>query len=234
MYLSRIQLRLDRLTPPMMAKWQQAMPYASHQWLWQLFPDQDRRAFLFRQEPASRFYVLSSVAPLDSHVLFDSETKPFTPRLQTGLLLDFQLRANAVVTRNGKRSDVMMDAKYRAKASALPPERWWPEQVDAARAWLVRQGEQHGFTLAPRCDAFDAWAGEAATEAAPAQALSVDGYRQHHFSRREGEAPIAFSSVDYAGTLRITNVERFAHTLHAGLGKSKALGCGLLMVKKAG
>lgn len=234
MYLSRVQLRLDRLTPPMLAKWQQAMPYASHQWLWQLFPGQDQRTFLFRQEPRSRFYMLSSIAPLEHHALFDCETKPFNPRQYNGLLLDFQLRANAVVTRNGKRSDVMMDAKHRAKASALPLERWWPEQVDAARAWLSRQGEQHGFMLAPRRDAFDDWAGEAATEAAPAQAVSVDGYRQHYFSRREGEAPIAFSSVDYAGTLRITDVERFTRALYAGLGKSKALGCGLLMVKRAG
>ncbi len=37
MFLSRVTLDLGKLTPEMMQKWQSASPYASHQWLWQLF-----------------------------------------------------------------------------------------------------------------------------------------------------------------------------------------------------
>nr|VUD27117.1 CRISPR-associated protein, Cse3 family protein [Salmonella sp. NCTC 7297] len=56
MYLSRIQLRFNNLRPEMLKKWHSARPYASHQWLWQLFPEQDSRSFLFREEPRGGFF----------------------------------------------------------------------------------------------------------------------------------------------------------------------------------
>ena len=56
MYLSRIQLRFNQLQPEMLKKWDAATPYASHQWLWQLFPDQEKRPFLFRQEARGGFF----------------------------------------------------------------------------------------------------------------------------------------------------------------------------------
>lgn len=55
MYLSRIQLRFNNLRPEMLAKWNSARPYASHQWLWQLFPEQELRQFLFREEAHGGF-----------------------------------------------------------------------------------------------------------------------------------------------------------------------------------
>jgi len=42
-----------------------------------------------------------------------------------------------------------------------------------------------------------------------------------------------FSSIDFTGELQITDIEKFQHTLFNGLGRSKAFGCGLLMVKRA-
>lgn len=41
-----------------------------------------------------------------------------------------------------------------------------------------------------------------------------------------------FSSVDFTGELQITDAEKFRHTLFNGLGRAKAFGCGLLMVKR--
>ncbi|MDI5633358.1 type I-E CRISPR-associated protein Cas6/Cse3/CasE, partial [Salmonella enterica subsp. enterica serovar Anatum] len=94
MYLSRIQLRFNNLRPEMLAKWNSARPYASHQWLWQLFPEQELRQFLFREEAHGGFFMLSAIPPLLQHSLFLIETKPFNPQLTNGLELDFQLRAN--------------------------------------------------------------------------------------------------------------------------------------------
>lgn len=122
MYLSRVQLLFKNIRPEMLKKWESARPYASHQWLWQLFPQQTARQFLFRQEAQGCFFVLSTTPPLSKHSLFVIETKPFNPQLTEGLILDFQLRANPVITRDGKRSDVMMDAKYHAKASGVVKE----------------------------------------------------------------------------------------------------------------
>lgn len=63
MYLSRIQLRFNNLRPEMLAKWNSARPYASHQWLWQLFPEQELRQFLFREEAhGGFFYALGNTA----------------------------------------------------------------------------------------------------------------------------------------------------------------------------
>ncbi|MGY6275374.1 type I-E CRISPR-associated protein Cas6/Cse3/CasE [Methylomonas sp. MgM2] len=42
-----------------------------------------------------------------------------------------------------------------------------------------------------------------------------------------------FSSVDFCGELQITDPEKFRQTLFNGLGRAKAFGCGLLMVKRA-
>ena len=232
MYLSRIQLLFNQLTPDMLKKWDSATPYASHQWLWQLFPDQETRQFLFRQDHRGCFFMLSTIAPLAQHALFRIETKPFQPQLAEGAVLDFQLRANPIVTRNNKRSDVMMDAKYQAKAQGVPQEQWWGLQQQAAQAWLQKQGEKHGFRLVePEADDFALWAGEDNTESLT-RATCVKAYQQHRFLRKSQENAVIFNSVDYEGTLCITDTTLFERALYGGLGKSKALGCGMLMIKR--
>lgn len=229
MYLSRIQLQFNRLQPEMLNKWDSATPYASHQWLWQLFPEQEARQFLFRLESHGNFFMLSAMPPLEQHALFTVETKPFNPQLTNGLVLDFQLRANPVVTRNNKRSDVMMDAKYQAKAQGVPQTQWWEQQQQAAQAWLERQGDQHGFRLIE--PEVEDWWGEASAQM-QAHCGCVKAYQQHRFVRKAQEKPIIFSSVDFAGSLCITDAALFEQALFLGLGKSKALGCGMLMVKR--
>ncbi len=232
MYLSRIQLLFNKLQPEMLEKWDSAQPYASHQWLWQLFPEQEKRHFLFRQEERGGFFVLSATPPLTQHALFNVATKPFQPQLVDGMALDFQLRANPVITRNDKRSDVMMNAKHQAKMDGVPKSQWWELQQQAAQSWLERQGAQHGFRLlVPDTDDFAEWAGEESTQT-QAMGRCVTAYQQHRFVRKTGEAPIVFSSVDFAGSLCITDASLFEQALFSGLGKSKALGCGMLMVKR--
>ncbi|TKI04078.1 type I-E CRISPR-associated protein Cas6/Cse3/CasE [Martelella alba] len=236
MYLSRVQLHLEKLKPDMLQKWRTSTPYASHQWLWQLFPEQQKRHFLFRQEPKGRFFILSATPPLTQHFLFEVETKPFKPSLEKGLTLDFQLRANPVVTHNNKRSDVMMDAKYKAKANGIARDRWWKIQQRAAQEWLENQGNLHGFRLIyPDNDDLARWAGpDYADDNAddPARSSCVGAYQQYRVVRRLDEKPIAYSSVDYAGSLCITDVALFEKALLEGIGKCKGLGCGLMMVRR--
>lgn len=232
MYLSRIQLRFSNLQPEMLKKWDSAQPYASHQWLWLLFPEQRERHFLFRQEERGGFFMLSTTPPLTQHALFLVETKSFSPQLTEGLVLDFQLRANPVITRNGKRSDVMMNAKHQAKANGVEQEKWWELQQQAAQGWLEMQGNQHGFRLLQtEPDDFSQWAGTESSEIQTRYAC-VQAYQQHRFVRKAQDNPIAFSSVDFSGTLIITDALLFEQALFSGLGKSKAMGCGMLMVKR--
>lgn len=60
----------------------------------------------------------------------------------------------------------------------------------------------------------------------------VVSFQSQRLSRRNGEKPITFSTVDYAGYLTVTEPVLFLQALRSGLGKSKALGCGLLMIKR--
>lgn len=220
MFLSRVTLDLRRLNTAMMQKWlSDRQPYACHQWLWQLFPQEQQRGYLFRQEYSAAqglFYLLSKNKPQQDHNLLHVETKPFSPQIHKGMRLNFCLRANPVVTRNNKRSDVLMDAKFHAKKQGVPQEGWWELQEKAAQAWLVAQGEQRGFCLEPNMNNLS----------------NVVAHQQQKFIRCEGENPITFSWVDYSGALNVTEPDSFLHMLYNGLGKSKALGCGLLMVKR--
>jgi CRISPR system Cascade subunit CasE len=160
--------------------------------------------------------VLSKNKPRQDHNLLNVETKPFAPQINEGMHLSFCLRANPVVTRNNKRSDVLMDAKFHAKKQGVPAEKWWDLQEKAAQEWLVKQGVQRGFSPVPNLDNLS----------------NVVAHQQQRFIRQEGQSPITFSWVDYSGFLKVTEPETFLNMLCSGLGKSKSLGCGLLMVKR--
>lgn len=221
MFLSRVTLNVAKLPPAMLHKWfSEQQPYASHQWLWQLFPEERERCYLFRQEKSvssnGLFYLLSARKPNLEHNLFRVETKPFSPQLHQGMRLHFCLRANPVVTRNNKRSDVMMDAKFHARQQGIATDAWRQLQEQAAQRWLIEQGQRNGFCLLPIVDGL----------------TNVVAYQPQRFVRRTGERPITFSAVDYAGYLTVTDPALFLDVLHSGLGKSKALGCGLLMIKR--
>jgi CRISPR system Cascade subunit CasE len=216
MFFSRVMLDQNKLTPAMLQKWQQTRSYASHQWLWQLFPEQQERRFLFRHEPTPSgacFYLLSDIAPQIDHNMFNVETKPFQPQLVEGMTLAFSLRANPVITRQGKRSDVMMDAKFQARQKGLEPTEYAIQQVMAAKAWLSAQSDKHGFFINDRD-------------------IEVVSHQQQRCQRKEGERPICFTSVDFSGLLRVTNTELFLTLLRKGIGKSKGLGCGLMLIRR--
>lgn len=193
--------------------------YAEHQWLWRFFPSEagSARDHIFRRADlgqAMRFYVVSKRPPVAFSEAWSVKTRPYAPRLQAGDELEFELRANPVVTRKhedgkSRRHDVVMDAKRRAKEEGSERASGYSLVRSACTAWLNQQGGQHGFLI---------------DEAG----LSVDGYTQH-----VGKADsIRFSSVDFRGGLRVTDPDAFAATLASGLGHAKAFGCGLMLVRR--
>ncbi|AWH87649.1 type I-E CRISPR-associated protein Cas6/Cse3/CasE [Limnobaculum parvum] len=216
MFFSRVKLDLSLLDQGMWQKWLTAQSYASHQWLWQLFPQIDKREFLFRHQASSSnvfFYVLSEQAPEIHHNLFQIETKPFNPQLAAGIRLFFSLRANPVVTRGGKRSDILMDAKYHAKKQGADRKEWRPIQENAALQWLKTQGERKGFQL-------------------DIENCRVVNYQQQRFVKPQSHKPIVFGSVDFEGELTVTEPELFQQMLKEGIGKSRSLGCGLMLIRR--
>lgn len=198
-------------------------PYGQHQAVWQLCELPLRQvhgptAFLFRHEwhgDLPVLYVLSHNVPVDRLGLWHIQSKPYAPQLAVGDRLHFTLRANPVVTRNGKRHDVVMDAKQQMQWQHMPPEARPALNAlayDAGTAWLTGRATQHGFALV-------------------ADSLLVDGYRTHTM-RRRGVAPIHVSTLDFSGVLSVTDPARCVQTLYEGLGHAKGFGCGLLLVKR--
>lgn len=211
MYLSRITLHTSELSPAQLLHLVERGEYVMHQWLWDLFPGGKERQFLYRREElqgAFRFFVLSQERPAES-AIFDVQCRPFAPELSVGQILRFTLRANPTICKAGKRHDLLMEAKRQVKTQ--PDSRdIWTYQQQAALEWLSRQGEQNGFSL---------------------REASVDAYRQQQIRREKSRQMIQFSSVDYAGVLVVNNPVLFLQRLVQGYGKSRAFGCGMMLIK---
>ena len=88
---------------------------------------------------------------------------------------------------------------------------------DALEKWMRRQGERHGFSLAK--------------DSNNQYKLQNNGYRWHSIKAKKGKKS-GFSSVDFLGDLEITDVEKFTNALFVGIGRAKAFGCGLMLVRR--
>jgi len=152
---------------------------------------------------------------------FDCQSRLFQPQLAVGDILAFKLRANAVKSskkdegsNQRKRVDIV---KAQSLLYADLPEREQPPlaqiRYEAGYAWLAAQGAKGGFELLE---------------------LSVENHQLHKFkpSSKHTNTPF-FASLDFSGVLRVTDPNTFVEkTLFHGLGRSKAFGCGLLLVKR--
>lgn len=229
MYLSRVRVDLNGLSRETLFEIMSGGAYSAHQLLWRLFPDlQGPRPFLFRQEmdePSDGgvprglplFYMLSDREPTATPELLEVQTKPFSPVLEVGDQLAFRLRANPTVAKpvegkRGQRVDVLMAAKYPFESGK---ERTSAACIDAmnhaAREWLASRSESWGFRLPVEPE--------------------LGAYRQHVLPKTKGR-PIRYSSVDYEGLLEVTDLGRLVETLAQGVGRAKAFGCGLMLLRR--
>ncbi|SNB71034.1 CRISPR-associated protein, Cse3 family [Arboricoccus pini] len=238
-YLSRVRLRRDgalsALGPLLMPDDPHARTGTAHRLVWTLFADtaDRRRDFLWREEGTGQagFLVLSARPPLDPHGLFEPlETKQWSPVLRAGDQLSFSLRANPVrrlrhdPERKGpgktqRYHDVVMHALSSPADGAFAGSRSERREVairSAGLAWLERQGETAVFTLLD-----------------PEASLRIDGYEQIRVPRGPASSPIRFSMLEFDGKLRVDDPSRFLRRLHAGFGKARAWGCGLMLIRRA-
>jgi CRISPR system Cascade subunit CasE len=223
LWLSRARLRQDasvaalaRLLVPDAAT---ARPASAHRLVWSLFADgpERRRDFLWREEAPGRFMTLSRRPPVNVVGLFDLDSQPFAPALAPGDRLGFMLRVNPVVARpvtpgqRGKRHDVVMDMLKSVPPGARAEAR--PDAVlTAGRAWLARQGAAHGFK--------------------PEGEVVVDGYDRVVIPRETG-ASAKFGVLDISGVLVVEDPARFLAAQATGFGRSRAFGCGLMLIRRA-
>lgn len=219
------------------------------------------RDFVFRAErgPGGMplYYLVSQREPRPVTGALDVEIhpRPYPPDFEVGMRLHFRLRANPTVatrealgtealaqynvrrtatgarspkTHHGRREfhDVIMAAK-----KACGHTKGWkpsPAQRDecdrqvnqAACAWLLDRLPRWGLRI---CARGDYWSEE------PGPALRWDFYQQHRLPRAQGE--LQFSSIDYEGEVQVDDSVLLRQALVQGVGRAKAFGCGLLLVR---
>lgn len=193
---------------------------AGHHLIWALFADgRDRhRDFLWREIRAGEFLILAARSPSDPHGLFDLESKPFAPALRRGQQLQFDLRANPVVSipaepgMRGKRHDVVMHAISKLGS----PERAAAREEairEAGSAWLARKGAAAAFRIEP-------------------EKLYLDHYERVRVPRGDGRA-VVFSALTFQGVVTVDEPVQFVASLLRGFGAAKAYGCGLMLIRRA-
>ena len=226
MYFSRITFN-PLVDHQQLAKTLCSDSYREHQALWQLFdndPDA-KRDFLYRQvieHGRMKYYVLSKRMPVDKTGIWCVDRpKPYNPCLSAGQKLFFMLRANPIITVNdsdGKkqRHDVVMHEQKRIGYKQMlrterPPLRQLIQE--SCTKWLDMRASVNGFAFEP-------------------DAVIADGYQQHQSPAKNQKWPIRYSTVDLQGILTVTEPDLFRKLLMSGIGKSKAFGCGLLLVRR--
>jgi CRISPR system Cascade subunit CasE len=222
MYLSRVGIKLCEESLKYLDALVKNEGYAAHQLLWSLFPKdpEAQRDFLFRAEKKEGwplFYLLSKRPPEGSSNIFSIKTKPYKPKVIAGERFAFDIRANPVVAKreegkkNSKHHDVWMDAKNTAKLKKLNIEETEALIQEYTANWLLDRAVKNGFKVTP-------------------DELRIDAYRQNRVLKK-GLQDLRYSTVDYKGTLIVTDAEKFIKTLFEGIGRAKAFGCGLMLVK---
>ncbi|MCV6590526.1 MAG: type I-E CRISPR-associated protein Cas6/Cse3/CasE [Marinobacterium sp.] len=208
------------------------------------------------------FYLVSPREPQTDSPLFQIDSKLYQPDLNAGDRLAFMLRANPVISRKngGQRSrshDVAMDAQHQCltqlcqqagvstegpkrarikRLDALPASQlqtliqgYHPavpaslsallklQQQQALQQWLLQRGERNGFQL---------------DEGSHLQQTACRWNALPEKDRGKNRRQAGFTSVDFEGVLTVTEPEAFTTMLKQGLGKARAFGCGLMMVRR--
>lgn len=218
---------------------------AAHHLLWTLFSDdpERKRDFLWRQIAPGEFITLSERKPVDPHDLFDiKDPKPFEPELKKGDQLQFLLRVNATMDRKdpkdagrkvkkgrpvSKRYDVVMDALKRLEPKDRLKNRQAVTQT-ALENWFKKRGEQSGFEPVPFTVTIEKEEGVLIQEQ---RLVAVQEYDVLDLPRN-GRDKMSFGVADLTGKIQVTEPDLLISRLMQGMGRAKAFGCGLMLIRR--
>lgn len=194
----------------------------SHGLVWALFNHgaETSREFLYREIEPGAYLIVSASTPSDPHGLWHLESKTdYDPVLEAGDRLGFVLRANPVVTvpRPGQKRGLRADPIMHAKSKLSPAQRKAFTSDEVGRVgvdWLASRGASNGFDL-------------------DTSATSAGGYVQVRIAPKRGEQAIQFSQIDISGVLTVRDPALLQVALAKGIGKARAFGCGLMLIRRA-
>ena len=168
-------------------------------------------------------YILSPVEPDCSQLVTEVgaagtqartlDYSPFLASLDAGQLWAFRLAANPSYSAS--------------RGPGVRGQRYGHVTVEQQRQWLIDRLPRFGFELMP----VDHADGEGTDEAV------LVAYRERPvFNRRrpggEGYDRVTINRTVYEGVLRVTDPEPLRRALIAGIGRSKAYGCGLMTLAR--
>ena len=189
--------------------------YDWHQFAWRCFPDRPTAArdFLTRLDESPQGFRLLIVSPRAPTQPEGVPAEAWKSREIPANYFDrsryaFQLRANPTkkVINPDKPKSVGPDGRiHRNQNSRRVPLR---QPADLA-AWFDRKASAGGFAVEP-------------------DTLRIIPEGQDYFNR--GRQHGAHASVEFRGTLRVTDPAKFHETFSNGLGSAKAFGFGLLVI----
>jgi CRISPR system Cascade subunit CasE len=230
-HLTRACIKLAR--PPAQERGV-TLEYIVHQSIADLFGDRSDRGYVWRllarTPDSAEALLLSSTAPdpaaggrMPPHRRVASLiTKPFRPELQAGQRLDFEIRVNAtrVVTTPGAPPDLM---------DVLPPA----PRKQRHDVWDVV------FAGAPdesvcMADVYSAWLRSQLGEAAEVGEVAVTERGMLRVRRSIGRPAIPVIATNLVGDLTVRDPDALVARMAAGIGRSRAFGCGLLCLARLG
>ena len=200
--------------------------YSLHEKIWALVSrnENQKRDFLYRVEydayqNIKHIYLLAPNQISSQKNIKLAVSPKYQPQLETGECLYFKLRANPIIKRkeNGKAKEygIIMDAKHQFKKNGQNyQEQFSLDELihEVGMKWLVRKGEQHGFTVKK----FEA---------------KIDNDREYSINS-PGRETFTLRTLDFEGILTVIDPGLFTDALYKGIGSAKAFGCGLMLVKR--
>lgn len=227
-WLTQAELRRDTPQARQLADQLQhsARKENGHGLVWTLFSSdpEARRDFLYRTVELGRFIIVSEREPEDRLGLWTLRSRPYAPQVRVGGRYGFSLCANPTVAvsrpdrARSHRADVLMNAKMRAKAEGKPFT--LQDQRDAAQAWLLGREDRLGVR-------FD----RAAQDDEDFGGVQVGRVDRVDLSRPGAAKRANLTAVDYLGVLTVVDPERLLPVLTGGVGRGKAFGLGLMLLR---
>ena len=232
MYFSKIEFINPNLAYEDLIKWlnnNHINEYVYHKELWKTFEEDKEasRTFIFRQEDNPQtsfpmFYVVSQNKPINNtDILRISAIKEYNPQIAEAERLSFTIRINPVISKkqqqrkNSIKYDVWRNAIHEGKENGLKNRELNEFAQNETKNWLLQKSEDMGFTLNEN-------------------EFTVEQNRTIRFKKHpNSKTEIKYGTVEFSGILTVTNIDRFKTTLFEGIGRSKAFGCGLMLIKRA-
>ena len=216
MYFSRIRFN-SKADRTQVIQYFSHNSYREHQKLWKFFDDDPnaRRDFLFYRDK-NVYYVVSKRLPraFDDLWIIDG-SKNYNPFLEAGQKLSFKSRFNPIVTKDKRRIDVVTYKKMQMGYRSLPQSKR-PDlnylTTEACAEWLKKRSGHHGFSF-------------------NSSEIIIHSYQKNRAWKKDQKS-ITYYSADVDGILTIVDVDKFKNTLFKGIGKGRAFGCGLMLIKR--